>query len=1519
MIRSILFATLAAVATVFVALYVLVSLPPVQQAIKGRLEREASEFLGASVSAERLEIMPFNEVRLSGVKVLDPQGAACLDVERLAAGISLWQLLKTGRTVITYAELIGMDARIWQKAPDAPLNIQFIIDAFKPKDRTKPPAKFDVTLHNIVIRNSRATFDRLWLPRLGDGRFDPNHIAVSKLRADVALPRIANDDFTIDLRRLALLEQSGLDLNTLSLKAHITQNEIELKDIQVKLPHSNLSPSNIKLPIEGLKAIKKALREDVITLSLANATITPSDLAAFFPPLAQFDFPLDIDARFRGNLKEVSVERLRISNLSETLQLNLLGDVHSIDSIKTLKGNVRQLNLRLPQVILTKFAQEIPASRKILETYVSPLGDIFLDGKGVFDLGTRVADANLTIATTQAGKLDLKCAGGWKSASAFNLDFNAVSDGFSVGSVLPKSKIGKVALRMEGKLALLQRDVQGMVKGEIGSIDYNGVNFSGIKLEAEKRGKELRASVASNDPRANLTADVTALLDGAASQYTLTADIESFYPSLFANVPEQLSGLVQGKILADVGGNSVDNVAGSLVIRDLNAVQPNGKSLSLNRFDIDSFIEGKERRFTLDTDFATAHIQGDIMPSVVVPLVKDLAMTSVPSLLSKSGSKPIISATKASTESKSRGMSDTGNLTFSVELKPGSDFLEKLNLPVRPLSPVTLAGVLNSEERILSASIDAPYLLQGKNKLIRNSTVDISLTEETGAKININTIYPLKNDDAGLGVSFSALNDHLDGNINWTMQTDRNNKGNILLAADLKRNPLTQALEADAGFLPGNFYLNGEEWKIYPSTIHYADNRIGVKDLKIQHAAQFIDIGGNVSSSPEDMLRVDLAGIDLAYIFDILNINYVTFGGVATGRAVASQLLSGAPVLATDGLRVHNLSYNNALLGDALLESHWDNEEKMVAINADIVDSAANATATVRGGVYVTRDSLSFDFDANHVNAELVKPFMSAFTSDVRGRATGQLRLAGTFSDIDLLGNIHADTISMLCDFTGVTYHASGDVAFTPGKITIPKLRVYDKYGNSGWLDGVVTHRYLHDASFSFNLSDAHDLLCYDTRPSKDYFWYGKVFASGGGAINGAPGFVTIDINMTTAPKSTFTFELSESQTAEDYTFLTFSDKQKEAMEVVDVEETFEERFRRKITTESGSKDLFALNLGLKVTPDITLNLIMDPKAGDKIVAHGQGAIRMEYNNHSDNFDIYGKYTIDNGTYNFSLQELILRNFKIEPGSNISFNGDPMRGILDIVASYRVNTNLTDLDKSFESDPDLNRTSIPVDALLNVKGDIQAPDISFDVRFPTVTADVGRKVKSIISTEDMMNRQIIYLLVLNRFYSPEYSGGEGQGGELASVASSTISGQIQNIIGSLTDKFTLSPQFRSERADFSDIGVDVALSSKFLDNRLLINGNLGYRDKSTSQTTFIGDFDIEYLLNRNGSLRLKAYNHFNDASYYLKSALTTQGLGIVYKKDFDNPFRWLRPKKRKRPAVNTVEKDEKIEEVTGDN
>ena len=175
----------------------------------------------------------------------------------------------------------------------------------------------------------------------------------------------------------------------------------------------------------------------------------------------------------------------------------------------------------------------------------------------------------------------------------------------------------------------------------------------------------------------------------------------------------------------------------------------------------------------------------------------------------------------------------------------------------------------------------------------------------------------------------------------------------------------------------------------------------------------------------------------------------------------------------------------------------------------------------------------------------------------------------------------------------------------------------------------------------------------------------------------------------------------------------------------------------------------------------------------------------------------------------------------------------------------------------------------------------------------------------------MMNRQIIYLLALNKFYTPDYMTAT-HGNELVSVASSTISSRIGAMLGQLSNNWSIAPAIRSDRGDFSDVEVDVALSSHLLNNRLLFNGNFGYRDKSLNNNSFIGDFDIRYLLNRSGSIQLKAYNRYNDQNYYLKSALTTQGVGIVFKRDFDNIFSFLRRKKKDDKGKKSDENDGKV-------
>ncbi|MDE5634030.1 MAG: translocation/assembly module TamB, partial [Muribaculaceae bacterium] len=349
-------------------------------------------------------------------------------------------------------------------------------------------------------------------------------------------------------------------------------------------------------------------------------------------------------------------------------------------------------------------------------------------------------------------------------------------------------------------------------------------------------------------------------------------------------------------------------------------------------------------------------------------------------------------------------------------------------------------------------------------------------------------------------------------------------------------------------------------------------------------------------------------------------------------------------------------------------------------------------------------------------------------------------------------------------------------------------ITVRDAEGHTARLNGWVKHKLFKEPRFDFALSNAHNFLCYNETPRENPIWHGKVYGNGSAFVSGEPGVVNINVDIATAPRSTFTFVLSDQEVAEQYSFLTFRDKNHISAELTDTltlrrdtSMDLVNRLRALAAAhgEEESPSDYNITIQTRITPEAEIVLVMDPVGGDRIRAYGSGSLRLDYGSANNDLKMYGTYTLDRGRYNFTLQDIIIKDFTIKPGSEISFRGDPYAAQLDIKAAYSLNANLSDLDESFLHDKDLNRTSVPVNAIMNVSGDMRQPEISFDLEFPTLNADVYRKVRSIVSTDDMMNRQIIYLLALNRFYTPEYMASATRGNELVSVASSTISSQLQ--------------------------------------------------------------------------------------------------------------------------------------------
>jgi len=334
-----------------------------------------------------------------------------------------------------------------------------------------------------------------------------------------------------------------------------------------------------------------------------------------------------------------------------------------------------------------------------------------------------------------------------------------------------------------------------------------------------------------------------------------------------------------------------------------------------------------------------------------------------------------------------------------------------------------------------------------------------------------------------------------------------------------------------------------------------------------------------------------------------------------------------------------------------------------------------------------------------------------------------------------------------------------------------------------------------------------------------------------------------------------------------------------------------ETKVQKEITPQKAAKSNFNVKVDLKidVTPDAEMELIVDPKGGDAITGHGKGSLRVNFDTYSD-VKLYGTYEISNGYYLFTLQNVIRKEFKIDRGSTIAWTGDPFKAKVNIRALYPLSASLKDLDETLANTN--SRSTVPVNCVLKLTEDLMKPTINFDIDLPQSDEGVKQQVRNIINTDEMMNRQIIYLLVFNKFFSPERAANSNLfNNEGLSLLVSTASAQINSLFTRVTksNNVTLGVDWQQRDLQTSDVKAQILYQPS---NRLIVNGNFGYRIDNIATTTnkFINDIDIEYLLSESGKFRFKMYNHTIDRNYSVAVIDTrqSQGLGFLYKEDFSS-------------------------------
>ncbi len=1479
-----------------------VALPGVQHAISRRASSELSALLGTDVMIKNVDIALFNRVVLKSVTVEDDEGKTALCVDHLGAGVNIFESLWKQRLIITYIELVGADVRLYRPSAGEPLNIQLIIDRLKKSD-SQGSKSFDLAVNLLVIRRSGFGYDVLDAPHYEDGRFDPSHIYVGDIKADISAPVISNEKIEGHIRRLMAKERSGIVLTDLLADVLVDTAQMTVKNFLISTPRSRFAFEDIV----AVSPLSQRFSPD--NLLLSSLTTQPesyfniSDLSPFVADTEKANIRVDVDLSVKGDLKLIQLERLNLKLADRDVRLSAHGEITDV------KGGLENMGLAIDDLDLhfntANFLDYIKQPSSPLTAlydkiaWLRPLGTISLTGN--LTLNHQNTDFE-GVLDSEKGLLNIS-ADLLKHSNAPGLEIlgSVTSDSFDPSEFHHSlSPLTDIAFSAEADLSVGSKgNMDGDAKLAISHLQWKDYKFENIEADAKFEGRRIEALLMSASQILNF--EMKGVLDRTERlpSTSLFANIEHISLAPFLNSSQYKDFILSMDLEAATSGLKPDEISGSVSIENLLFTNYTDKTIKFDKVTLDSEVTDTLRTLSISSPVVDGTITGDFKFSSLSRDLKSLVSAVFPALFKH--------------DKSDLALYDNFSIEGDLLMKEDSVLPRFFNLPVEIIYPVTLtAAARGGQDANMEISLDMPYL-KNKDKLIEDTRLSLRLDGNAGTgELIAHSSIPTKNGMLGLNINSEGVSDSLFTNVSWVIEREKDFKGNLKFLTNFIREEAGDPLTTSIKVGKSSMVFNDSVWNVSPGEILIAPGKIMVNSLSGGRYGQSLSVNGVASADSTERLVVKLDNIDLDYIFETLNISdAVQFGGRATGEFYGIGLLSKSPILYTPELKVTKLKYNGCVMGDGAITSYWDNRDKSVNINA-VIDQLNGEKSLINGFIRPATEELDFRFSAQNAPVGFMAPFMSAFTSKISGEVSGEAHLFGTFKDLDMTGDILVKDLSLKLDFTNVTYTTTDSVHIAPGLIKFSNVKLTDRYGKTGSLSGYVTHNYFHDPTFSFNVTDAKDLLVYDVAENAtEDPWYGKIFGNGTAVVKGEPGHVDINVAMSTAPKSTFTFVLSDAEQALDYTFITLRDRdrfKKDSIAALDSIPAMVKKLRERVKNEEQPEEsLYTMSFEVDVTPVATMNLVMDPVGGDKITAHGSGHMRMTYSSTGD-LRMYGDYTINRGSYNFTLQDIIIKDFTIREGSKISFLGDPYAAQLDITASYSVNANLSDLDESFLSDRELNRTNVPVDALLMVKGDMRQPDVTFDLYFPTLNSDTYRKVKSIISTEDMMNRQIIYLLALNKFYTPDYMNAT-HGNELVSVASSTISSRISSMLGQLSNNWSIAPAIRSDRGDFSDVEVDVALSSNLLNNRLLFNGNFGYRDKSLNNNSFIGDFDIRYLLNRAGTLQLKAYNRYNDQNYYLKSATTTQGVGIVFKRDFDNILSFIRGLRGKRNDTAEKEKE----------
>ncbi len=1417
------------------------SIPGVQTFLGNRATNYLNSEFGVDIQIDKIGLTYAGNVSLDEVFVKDHHQDTLLYAASITTSINKISEVINGRPElgdVTIEDLI-LNMKVYKDEKSD--NLMTFVRKFNSDNKPTSKKRFLLTTAHISLSNGRYNF-------INENLNNPNVINYSDILLDADNLMVDGPDVYLNINSLGFNDKRGLIVTKLQTCFSIKPEEMNFQELSIETKDSNIKGDILfTYEVDGLNDFENKVQINAI---FNRASVSTNDLIPFYKGFGRnLDFKMR-NTSIQGILNDFKVVNANIYGLDRSI---VKGDIRIQNAVTNatkfkLEGDFDNLTTNyydlinlMPRVLGKSLPKQLHQFGSVMG-----IGNAIVTTKAVdvdMDLFSQLGKINAFVLLENLDDLNKSTYNG-----------NVISSNFNVGQLLGKKSIGNAGfdIHVDGSGFTLE-SLDTKIEGDINRLEFNGYTYTSLKALGNLKDRVFDGDLSSRDPNVRFNFKGVADLSKEINNYDFVANVDHVDLNKLNLFTRDSISVFNGDVLMNMKGTGINDAFGTISFTKTLYKNQNA-GYYFEDFDItSSFDEAGVRTIKINSPDI---VEGNVKGVFRFENVYDLFRNSIGSLYTNFEATEITD-------------NEFMEFNFSIYNKIVDVFFPEIQFAPNTI----IKGKVESNESEFKLTFKSPAITAFDNYM---EDIDVQVDNKNPL---FNTYVAIDSIDSKYyDVSeFSLINVTLKDTLfmRSEFKGGKNNQDNFNLEF---YHTINEESNSVVGFRKSDFTYKGYTW--------YANREKNRNKNKIVFDNDFqnIDIQSIILNYQDEQIKIDgfTRGKDYKNIkatFENVDLNKVTpridslnFGGKVDGELAILQ--ENGLYFPNSTIAVNDLSINETLLGELRLNVAGNADLTEYSINTRLINDEKQRTLSALGSINVSKDksAIDVDLDLDKFNISEFSALGGIVVSNIRGFVTGKAKISGNYKNPSIDGILNLDQVGLTFPYLNVDldFDDNSRILLNKQRFVFDNVDITDtKYGTKGILGGYIAHRRFSKWELGLELLANERLLVLDTEEDEESLYYGTGFISGEATIKGPTDELVIDVNATTEEGTVFKIPLNETESIGDNSYIHFLSP--------------EEKRARLEGKEIILKDIkgLELNFELDVNDKAEVEIVVDKNTGSSLKGRGAGTLLIEINTNGK-FNMWGDFVAYEGTYNFRYRGLVEKIFTVRDGGTINWDGSPTRAVLDLSAVYKTEANPAILLENAS----INR-KIPVEVVVDLQGELIQPDVNFNIEFPNLSSVVKSELDYKLSDQSNKDLQALSLVSSGQFYNGTIDANAITGGLLAERASSLFNG----LFSDEDDKFQVGLNYvqgiRSlDQEDADQFGLTLSTQ---INNRILINGRVGVPIGGVNQSGVVGDVEVEYLFNEDGTLRGKIFNRENDIQIIgTANQGYEQGIGLSYSVDFDN-------------------------------